>query len=96
MTDCTPSGSLSAYLDLPQALPALWWALCAAYAAANLPEIGEPGTPAVPPWEPVLAAAVASDDEHDIKAAYSAWSEERAYGGELYRLAAARYLRLVV
>jgi hypothetical protein len=87
---------VKSHLDLPQALPALWWALCAAYAAAALPEIGEPGTPAVPRWEAVLAAAVASDDEHDIKAAYTAWSEERAYGGELYRVAAARYLRLAV
>jgi hypothetical protein len=87
---------VGSYLDVAQALPALWWALCAAYAAAALPEIGETSTLAAPPWEAVLAAAVASDDEHDIKAAYTAWSEERAYGGELYRLAAAHYLRLAV
>jgi Questin oxidase-like len=84
------------YLDPSQALPAIWWALCAAYVAAGSPEIGDPGMPALPSWESVLAAAVASDDEHDIKAAYTASNEERVYGGELYRLAAARYLRLVL
>ena len=87
---------VQSHLDVATALPALWRALCAAYVAAGFPEIGEPGVPGLPAWDTLLAAAIASDDEHDIKAAYTAWSEERAYGGELYRLAAARYLRLAV
>jgi hypothetical protein len=87
---------VQSHLELATALPALWRAICAAYAAAGFAAIGEPGAPALPAWDELLAAAVASDDEHDIKAAYTAWSEERAYGGELYRLAAARYLRLAV
>lgn len=86
----------SPHFDVEEALPHFWRALCAAYAAAGLQEVEVPDIDAVPPWGAVLAAAVASDDEHDIKAAYTAWSEERAYGGELYRLAAARYLRLAV
>jgi hypothetical protein len=86
----------ASHLELAEALPPAWWALCAAYVAAGLPAIGEPPALEVPAWESIFAAAVASDDEHVVKAAYTAWSEERAYGGELYRLAAARYARLAV
>jgi hypothetical protein len=82
------------YLDPSEALPPLWWALCAAYAGWKLSPIGEPAELEAASWESIFAVAGASDDEHVIKAAYSAWSEERAYGGELYRLAAARFVQL--
>ena len=91
---------VQSHLDVATALPSLWRALCAAYVAAEaFPEIGEPGEcrEPLPDWDDHCSqVAVASDDEHDIKAAYTAWSEERSYGGELYRLAAARYQRLAV
>lgn len=41
-------------------------------------------------WPSVVAAAVASDDEHVIKLVDSCREEERAYGGDDWRLAASR------
>ncbi|MGC8484088.1 MAG: questin oxidase family protein [Candidatus Baltobacteraceae bacterium] len=81
---------LTPYLDLEEALPAMWWSLCTAYAAARTPEFDAPELERVPAWEVILTAAIASDDEHVIKAVYTAWREERAYGGPLYRFAAAQ------
>jgi hypothetical protein len=47
-----------------------------------------------PPWTTIAAAACASRDEHDIKLALVCRREEQAYGEPLYRLAAARRLKL--
>jgi Questin oxidase-like len=41
-------------------------------------------------WPSLVAAAVASDDEHVIKLVDSCREEERAYGGDDWRLAASR------
>jgi hypothetical protein len=48
-----------------------------------------------PPWSAIEEAACASRDEHDIKLAFVCRREELAYGEPLYRLAAARRLKLV-
>jgi len=46
-------------------------------------------------WEEIAAAAIRSDDEHDISLAFSAREEFALYGDPLYRLATARRLGLV-
>lgn len=86
--------------DADSLLQPLWRAYVAAYASAGTPAIPEDRTFAadvarVPAWPDVLAAAVASDDEHDVKAAFTAWSQDGVYDDPIYRVAAARYLRLL-
>jgi hypothetical protein len=82
------------YLDLKEALPAMWWSLCAVYAAAKAPAFEVPEPERLPPWEAIFTAAIVSDDEHVSKAVYSAWCEERAYGGPLYRFVAGRIAKV--
>ena len=74
-----------------------WRALVAAYVSA-----GAPPMPSEDAWRheidrtadwPVLhARACASDDEHVIKATYTAWCEDNVYHDPVYRIAAQRYL----
>ncbi len=67
------------YLDEPlPSLQAYWRAYAAAVCAAAL----QPGTPPRPrPWSELLAAAVASDDDHVVKLVYSCREEQAAQGG---------------
>jgi hypothetical protein len=48
-----------------------------------------------PAWPELHAAACRSQDEHDISLTFSAWQEDMLYNDPLYRVAAARQLRLL-
>lgn len=90
----------TAWPDGSSATRYVWQAVAAIY-----PKIGMPDLPSAaalrimrrqpaPPWPAITAAAIASDDEHDISFVFSAREEERCYGDPLYRLLAARRMRL--
>jgi hypothetical protein len=49
----------------------------------------------VPAWPDIMAAAVRSNDEHDLSLVYSASQEQKVYGDPLYQLVAARRVNLV-
>lgn len=74
--------------------------------ASLVPKIGFPALPSAeqldewrhlpaPGWDEIAAAAIASDDEHDISLTFSAREEEKIYGDPLYRVVAARRVRLI-
>jgi hypothetical protein len=75
--------------DRGAALRAFWQAYGVAVVAAQL----QPRPP-VPlrPWPELVAAAIASDDEHVIKLVEACREEEHAYGGDDWRAAASRAL----
>ncbi len=91
---------LSAWFDDggASAMPPFWRAYAAtALVAGDLPalerdELETLRAQAPARWEPLLAAAVESDDDHVVKATYTAWCLERAIGDRVFRTAAARYL----
>lgn len=68
----------------------LWQALVCAYLSAGGPAAGAPlkGDESLS-WDEIRRRAAASDDEHDLKLAYSAWREWRHYGHDRYRRVAA-------
>lgn len=71
----------------------LWQALVCAYLSAGGPSLGcklkgDPGLG----WEEIRRRAAASQDEHDIKLAYTCWSRWRDCGDDLYRRAASATL----
>jgi hypothetical protein len=83
------------------ALRYFWQAIAALY-----PKIGFPDLPsaetldewrkvATPDWPDIMAAAALCDDEHDISLAFSAHEEWKFYGDPLYKLVAARRVRLI-
>jgi hypothetical protein len=78
-----------------------WQAIAAAFAYMGRPslpsaeQIEVQRTRIAPPWPEIHAAACASDDEHDISLVFSAWQEEAMYGDPLYRVIAARRVRLL-
>lgn len=85
----------------PALLRCFWQAV-----AALVPSIGFPSLPSpeqleawrrlpCPDWPAIRAAAVASDDEHDISLVFSAGQEEKVYGDPLYRVVAARRVGLI-
>ncbi len=80
--------------DQRTAMKRHWQALVAAYVAIGTPaiDLDEGGEP--PGWDALLAAAVASDDDHDVKLADTCRQEEAAYGSLRYRRAASRRLGL--
>ncbi len=84
--------------DPDAAVAAFWPAYAAAYVIAGAPappslaELAARRTRAPARWDDVLAAALASDDDHVVKAVFTARAEERAYGEPLFRWAAARYV----
>ncbi|GAC1309416.1 MAG: hypothetical protein NVSMB21_15940 [Vulcanimicrobiaceae bacterium] len=83
--------------DRDALLQAFWRAFVAAYVSAGAPPIPDDATfvpelAHAPPWDDLLLRASASDDEHVIKAAYTAWTEWSHGGDPLYRLAVARYM----
>lgn len=64
--------------DVPAALAAYWRAYAAGVVAAALP----PGrAPVARPWDELVAAALASDDEHLVKLVDAAREEQRHHGG---------------
>lgn len=92
---------VAAHMDDAEPLYRAFWQAI----AALVPKIGFPAFPSeaalaemralrAPSWPIIRAAAVASNDEHDISLAYSAWQEETLWGDPLYRVVAARKLGL--
>ncbi len=84
--------------DDPAIVSGLWRAYAAAACVAGTIPTVDPAVldalraAAPDDWEPLLAAAVAHDDEHVIKSTYTAWRLDRALHDGVYRSAAARYL----
>jgi hypothetical protein len=87
--------------DSDIALRYFWQAIAALY-----PKIGFPDLPSAetldqwrdiptPDWPEIMAAAVLCDDEHDISLTFSAHEEWKLYGNPLYKLVAARRVRLI-
>lgn len=90
------------YCPEPTALYRAFWQVI----AALVPKMGCPAMPDAlavarwrhtpcPDWAAIAAAAVASDDEHDISLVFSAREEEYAWGDRLYRVVAARRMGLI-
>ncbi|MFM0361146.1 questin oxidase family protein [Paraburkholderia sediminicola] len=78
-----------------QLLPGLWIALCAAYATVRRPVNVERDSPDVDVgWNDVCRMAVASNDDHVIKLAYTCLCEDRRNPSPLYLASAARIVRL--
>lgn len=71
-----------------------WQALLAAYVSIGTPDLAVAESGELPSWDALVRAAVASDDDHDVKLADSCRQEEAVYGGTLYRRAVARRLGL--
>jgi Questin oxidase-like len=99
MTGTAAMRALARFLDEPDAaMPGLWRAYAAAaYVAGTLPSLDPERLAALrnaapPDWPPLLAAAIAHDDEHVIKATYTAWRLDREIGDPVFRTAAMRYL----
>ena len=83
------------------ALRYFWQAIASLY-----PKIGFPNLPDAealdgwrrlpcPDWPEIEAAAVGSDDEHDLSLVFSAREEFRAFGDRLYQVVAARRMQLI-
>ena len=68
------------FVDEPlHAVRGHWWAFAAAVCASGM-QAG--AVPAARPWPELVAAALASDDEHVIKLVDSCCAESAAYGGD--------------
>jgi hypothetical protein len=82
------------FLDDPArafALRFLFQAVAAAYVTIGTPALGDVDPSVAPTWDGITDAAVASDDEHVVKLAYSAREEAAAHGDDAtYRWCAAR------
>lgn len=84
--------------DVDALMPAFWSAYAAAAIVAGVtPSLAaeklEPLRCECPSWEASIAAAVAHDDEHVIKATYTAWRLDEEIGDPVFGAAAARYLK---
>ncbi|CAE6750964.1 questin oxidase family protein [Paraburkholderia haematera] len=74
-----------------QLLPGLWIALCTAYATVGRPANVETDSSDVTvSWSDVRRMAVASNDDHVIKMAYTCLCEDRHHPSPLYLASAAR------
>lgn len=74
-----------------QLLPALWIALCTAYATVRKPSDVEPDVPGVEgDWSEACRLAVLSDDDHVVKMTYTCLCEHRRNASALYLASAAR------
>ena len=90
---------LRAYVDDVDAImPAFWRAFVAAALTTDaLPSL-DPGVlaplraQAPPAWPPLLAEAIDHDDEHVIKATYTAWRLDAELDDPIFRTAAERFL----
>lgn len=87
--------------DRPTLLRYFWQGIASVYpkmgmpAAATAQEMAALRVAACPAWPDIAAAAVASDDEHDISLVFSAMQEEASYGDPAYRRVAARRMGLL-
>jgi hypothetical protein len=87
--------------DPQPALRYFWQAIAALYPKIGFPEL--PDAEAVegwrrlpcPAWPDIDAAAVRSDDEHDLSLVFSAREEFRTFGDRLYQVVAARRMQLI-
>ena len=78
------------------ALRFLFQAVAAAYVTIGTPALAAVDPMAAPEWDAITAVAVASDDEHVVKLAYSAREEAAAHGDDAtYRWCAALEAGLV-
>ncbi|MFM0649759.1 questin oxidase family protein [Paraburkholderia bryophila] len=88
------------FAQLPEAmaarlLPGLWVALCAAYVTVGRRASGEGDVPDLAvSWSDVQRLAVASNDDHVIKLAYTCLCEYRRQPSAVYLAAAARVVGL--
>jgi hypothetical protein len=86
--------------DRHKAVRQLWQSIAAIYALMGFlvpltdDEMAARRALPCPPWSAIEAAACAARDEHDIKLALVCRREAQAYDEPLYRLAAARRLKL--
>jgi hypothetical protein len=79
--------------DVADALGHYWLAYAAGHAASGLMQPAAATQAFAPqPWPAIVARAIASDDDHVIKLVDSCREQERAYGGAVWREAAARAL----
>jgi hypothetical protein len=87
---------LEPFLDDPRGgLSALWVGICLAYCTIGAPLISEPQNVDRPcSWNTIKRRSIRSDDDHDIKFAYSCLKEDCAYESDLYLRAAAQRLNL--
>jgi Questin oxidase-like len=76
------------FVDDPALAVGYYWRAFAAGFGASGVKAGEPVE--ARDWPSLAAAAVAGDDEHVVKLVDSCREEERAYGGDDWRLAASR------
>ena len=90
---------LSRFVPDPEAaMPAFWRAYAAAaLVAGSIPALDPPRLDALRAeapagWYEILAEAVAHDDEHVIKATYTAWRLDTALRDKVFRTAARRYI----
>jgi len=87
--------------DQHKAVRHLWQSIAAIYALMGFlvpltdAEMAARRALPCPPWSAIEAAACAARDEHDIKLTLVCRREAQAYDEPLYRLAAARRLKLV-
>ncbi len=88
VTSCHAVRVLLPFIGDPHpSLHAYWRAFAAGYIASGLEESNETK---LRPWDSIIASAIVSDDEHVVKLVDSCREEERAYGGDEWRLAATR------
>jgi Questin oxidase-like len=98
MTGMHALRTLRAYVaDIEPLMPAFWRAFAAAAIVAGACPTLDPGLfaelrrEAPADWKPLLERAIAHEDEHVIKATYSAWRLDTEISDPLFRTAAARY-----
>lgn len=89
-------------LDVDGAMPGFWRAYAAAAAdAAAFPtlqrsELDALRAEAPASWEPLLVKAIVHDDDHVVKATYTAWREDQRLDEPVFRTAIARYQQRVM
>jgi hypothetical protein len=83
------------------ALRYFWQAIASLYPKIGFPDLPDAATLdgwrrlACPDWREIEAAAVRSDDEHDLSLVFSAREEFGLVGDRLYHVVAARRMRLI-
>lgn len=83
------------------ALRYFWQAIASLYPKIGFPDLPTPEileewrNAPCPDWPEIAAAAIGSNDEHDLSLAFSAREEWNVYGDRLYQVVAARRLQLI-
>jgi hypothetical protein len=95
VTACHATRVLKPYLGA-DAVDHLAIAMLAAYASIGRPDFDadRQAEPNVSDWKTLVARAIPSNDEHDLKLVYSCRQEEQHYGWGLHQMAAALRLDL--